>query len=285
MKMNAIPKIAFRNVAPLSEDEIRKVAPSVFATERWHERSERFQPIPTIEVLRGLRSEGFEVYGVKQSRSRIEGKADYTKHALRIRHVDFARDYQVGDTIAETLLTNGQDGTSSYHLRLALFRIRCLNGLVCNLATLDEVKIRHTGSLETVQHRVIEGTTNVLKSAQLALAAPQDWASIRVEAEEAQVFAKAAHQLRFDYDEDGNAQTPITPEQLLIPRRPEDQQANLWNVFNVTQENVIKGGLTGTNAHQRRVTTREVKGIDQDIRLNKALWTLADEFAKLKRAA
>jgi hypothetical protein len=236
-------------------------------------------------VLRALRTEGFEVYGARQSRSRIEGKADYTKHALRLRHVDFANNYQVGDTIAETLLTNGQDGTSSYHLRLALFRIRCLNGLVCNLATLDEVKIRHTGSLDVVQHRVIEGTHQVLKSAQLALAAPQDWETIRIQQEEAQVFAKAAHQLRFEYDEAGNSTSPITPDQLLIPRRADDAQANLWNVFNVVQENVIKGGLSGINENQRRVTTREVKGIDQDIRLNRSLWTLADEFAKLKRAA
>lgn len=283
--MNAIPKIGFRNVGPLSEDEIRKVAPSVFATEKWRERSDRFQPIPTIELLRGLRTEGFEVYGVKQSRSRIEGKADFTKHALRIRHVDYARDYQVGDTIAETLLVNGQDGTASYHLRLALFRIRCLNGLVCNLATLDEVKVRHTGSLESVQHKVIEGTHQVLQSAQLALAGPQDWETIRLKQEEAQVFAKAAHQLRFEYDEAGNSQSPITPDQLLIPRRVDDTPANLWNVFNVVQENVIKGGLQGVNANQRKVTTREVKGIDQDIKLNKALWTLADEFAKLKHAA
>jgi hypothetical protein len=35
----------------------------------------------------------------------------------------------------------------------------------------------------------------------------------------------------------------------------------------------------------RRVTTREVRGIDQDVRLNRALWQLAERMAELKGAA
>ena len=31
------------------------------------------------------------------------------------------------------------------------------------------------------------------------------------------------------------------------------------------------------------MTTRPVKGIDQDVKLNRALWTLAEELAKAKR--
>ena len=42
--------------------------------------------IPTIEVLRGLKTEGFEPFMVAQGQSRIEGKAEYTKHMLRMRH-------------------------------------------------------------------------------------------------------------------------------------------------------------------------------------------------------
>ena len=34
----------------------------------------------------------------------------------------------------------------------------------------------------------------------------------------------------------------------------------------------------------RRVTTREVKGIDQDVKLNRALWMLAERMAELKAA-
>jgi hypothetical protein len=57
--------------------------------------------------------------------------------------------------------------------------------------------------------------------------------------------------------------------------------------MNVVQENVIRGGLSNfsrdaaTN-RMRRATTREVRGIDQDVKLNRMLWRLAEEFAQLK---
>ncbi len=55
------------------------------------------------------------------------------------------------------------------------------------------------------------------------------------------------------------------------------------------QENVIKGGLHGVgrdaNNRRRRVTTRAVNGIDQDLKLNKALWVLAERMAQIKIAA
>ena len=35
----------------------------------------------------------------------------------------------------------------------------------------------------------------------------------------------------------------------------------------------------------RRITTREVKGIDQDVKLNRALWMLAERMAELKAAS
>ncbi len=47
--------------------ELRRAAPSIFATTTHESRSERFQPIPTIDVLRGLMKEGFVPVGAKQS--------------------------------------------------------------------------------------------------------------------------------------------------------------------------------------------------------------------------
>jgi hypothetical protein len=47
------------------------------------------------------------------------------------------------------------------------------------------------------------------------------------------------------------------------------------------QENLIKGGLRGRTAKGKNTTTRPA-GIDGDIKLNQALWKMAEEFAKLK---
>jgi hypothetical protein len=46
----------------------------------------------------------------------------------------------------------------------------------------------------------------------------------------------------------------------------------------------MRGGLEGQgrdrNGRERRFTSRPVKGIDQDVRLNKALWKIAEAFAE-----
>lgn len=263
----------------LTEDEMRKIAPSIFATEAHESRSDRFKPIPTIEVLRGLSKEGFMPVGVKQSVSRVPGKADFTKHLIRMRRMDDDKTYRVGDTVCEILLKNANDGTSVYDLMAGLFRVACLNSLVTQTGTIDSVKVRHSGD---AIGKVIEGTYRVLGEAQLALAAPADWSGIHLNDEKRQIFAEAAHIVRFG-DAEGNVDTAIRPQQLLVPRRRADTGHDLWSTFNVTQENVIRGGLTARDANNnyRRTTTREVKGIDQDVKLNKAMWHLAEQMAKL----
>jgi hypothetical protein len=165
----------------MTVDEMRRIAPSIFATVAHESRSERFQPIPTIEILRGLTREGFVPVGAKQSSSRIEGKAAFTKHLIRLRRVDDGKVYNVGDTVCEILLKNANDGTSAYELMAGLFRIRCLNSLVAQTGKIEEIKVRHSGD---VQAKVIEGTYTVLKGAEHALSAPQDWSSLRLNDEE-----------------------------------------------------------------------------------------------------
>lgn len=266
----------------MTEDEMRKVAPSIFAVTAHKSRSERFKPIPTIELLRALTKEGFVPVGAKQSRTRIEGKAEFTKHLIRMRRIDDGNTYSVGDNVCEILLKNANDGTSAYELMAGLFRIRCLNSLVAQVGTVEAIKIRHSGD---VSDKVIEGTYTVLNEAEKVLAAPQDWSGIKLNSDEQTIFANAAHILRFG-DAEGKTSTPIKPEQLLIPRRYNDRAEDLWTTFNVLQENTIKGGLRGVNRDEfgrpRRVKSRAVNGIDQDIKLNRALWTLSQKMAELK---
>lgn len=256
----------------LTEDEMRGFAPSIFATTAHSSRSDRFAPIPTIEVVRGLAKEGFAVVGARQSVTRIDDRRNFTKHLLRIRRMGDEKRYQVGDTVFEMLLKNANDGTGAYDLMGGLFRIACLNSMVSQTDTIDSVKVRHTGD---VQGKVIEGTYRVLQQAETYLAAPQDWPKIALARVEREAFAKAAHAYRFPDDEDGKPTTPTAPIQLLTVRRPEDQAPNLWSVFNVVQENVIKGGVSATYRDEdnrtRRMTTRPIKAIDTDVKLNKAL--------------
>ncbi|EPT4935903.1 DUF932 domain-containing protein, partial [Escherichia coli] len=81
--------------------------------------------------------------------------------------------------------------------------------------------------------------------------------------------------------EDEN-KTPVTPEQIITPRRLEDKQNDLWTTWQRVQENMIKGGLSGRSASGKNTRTRGITGIDGDIRINKALWMIAEQFREWK---
>jgi hypothetical protein len=266
----------------LSEDEIRNLAPSVFATTAHASRSDRFKPIATIEVLRMLDQEGFGVVGAMQSVARTEDRKDFTKHMLRLREKNGVQK-KVGDTVFEVLLKNANDGSAAYDLLSGLFRIRCMNSLVAMDTQMSTQRVRHSGD---VAPKVIDGVFSVIKDAERALQAPDQWGQLQLAAPEAEAFAKAAHAIRFPVDEENNQTTHVQPLQLLKPRRQGDFADDLWTVFNRVQENVVRGGLDnfGRDANNRMTYrhTRPVKGIDQSTALNRALWTLGEEMAKLK---
>ena len=77
---------SFRSKFALSNDQIAHYAPSVLAQEAHESRGERYTFIPTIEVLDGLRREGFQPFEVRQTRVRDQSKREHTKHLVRLRH-------------------------------------------------------------------------------------------------------------------------------------------------------------------------------------------------------
>ena len=269
----------------LTEDEIRAVAPSVFATTAHESRSVQFKPIETYGIVRKLEEEGFGVVGAKQSVTRLPDRKPFAKHMLRLRKKDEVQ-RRVGDTVFEVLLKNANDGTAAYDLLSGLFRIRCLNSLVAMDTQMSTQRVRHSGD---VAPKVIEGVFSVVKDAERALNAPDQWGQLQLAAPEQMFLAEAAHAIRFPVDENNNQTTNVKPEQLLNIRRTGDAGTDLWTVFNVLQENVVRGGLDnfGYNAEGRfrRAHTREVKGIDQSTALNRALWTLGEKMAALKVTA
>ena len=271
--------------SPMSDDDLRKAAPSIFAADKHDSRSERYTYIPTIEIVNGMRGEGFVPVRAIQGKSRVPGKADYTKHMIRFRHADFESRKALGGVAPEAVLVNSHDGTSSYHLMSGVFRSICTNCMIVMEDGATDIKVKHSGD---IVDNVIEATFTVLGEAHLTLDKAEAWAGVRLLTDERRALAEAAHVLRFG-DAEGNVKTPIQPVQLLQPRRREDQGNDLWNTHNVLQENMIRGGLqnygTDANGRSRRVTTKGVNNIDGDVKLNRALWLLSQRMADLKKAA
>jgi hypothetical protein len=267
-----------RSANPLTDEQIQRVAPSIFATAAHESRSARYTYIPTSDVLRGLRAEGFMPYMVAQSRARDEGKREFTKHMLRLRRHN--GEAIVGTEVPEVILINSHDGSSGYQMIAGIFRFVCSNGMVTPVGTADEVRVRHSGN---IVGRVIEGAYEVVKEFDRVQASADAMKVVTMNEGDRLQFARAA--LVAKYGETETGAYPITESQILLPRRAADVGTDLWRTFNTVQENLIRGGVSSRTSNGRRQSTRAVTGIAQNVQLNRNLWTLADAMKQLKAAA
>lgn len=262
---------------PIDTDTLRAIAPSVFAETAHGSRSDAYSYIPTSAVLESLRREGFQPYSVMQGGSRDETKRGFTKHLLRLRHESQA--LQVGGTHNEIVLLNSHDGTSSYRLMAGVFRLVCGNGMVVAQNMIDDIRIPHKGD---ITGQVIDGCISIMDRLPEVSESIQEMSALELSPEEQTVFARAALIARY-----GDEQSPIRPDQVIAPRRREDTASDLWTVLNTTQENIIRGGVSyiqrDSNGYRvARRNTREIRGVDQNTNVNRALWALAEEMKALK---
>lgn len=278
------------NQVALTNAQLVARAPSIFATHAHDSRSDRYTYIPTAQLLEAMAAEDFLPFNVREARVRHEDKRGFARHMIRFRKASDIANWATktrGEAIPEVVLVNSHDGSSSYKMYGGIFRIICLNGMVVGDGHIESVRIPHKGD---VIQQVIEGAYRVLGQVEKVTQVHQTWGSIALSTPERLALAESAHMVRFPSNEEGEQATPFTPKQLLVHRRQEDNRSDLWTTFNVIQENCIKGGLKATTIREagkrpRRVSTREVKNIGDDVKLNRALWALAEKMAALKLAA
>lgn len=254
-------------------------APTLDAQAAHESRSDRYGFVPTKPILQGLFREGFALHSISKATVRKPGKLGFEKHMLRLRQRDAVQ--VVGGTVNEIIMVNSHDGSSCFDIRGGMYRFVCSNGMVCG-DDIARVKVKHTGDI--VQD-VIEGTFQVVQAFDRITADRERMMSINLAHDERLALASAIIPLRFDVDHVQDS--PIRPEQLLQVRRYEDRANDLWTTFNVIQENVIKGGQSGVTRNaetgrRRRMSTREVNGIDQNIKVNQGLHVMATMMANLK---
>ena len=127
---------------------------------------------------------------------------------------------------------------------------------------------------------VIEGAYEVLKNFDRVSESREAMAAITLSEDEQLSFAKASLPIRFSESEE-----KPRAEYVLRPRRSTDKAKDLWTTFNVVQENLVKGGISRLTRKGKLSKTRKINGIDGNVRLNKALWTLAEAMTELKQQA
>ena len=260
----------------LTNEEIVSLAPAAGATAPHAMVSEKYSFVPTIQAVELLRSVGWMPIDAEQSKARHSDRDGYQKHIIRFIQEGVLRDEERVDMV----LTNSHDRGCAFQLTASVWRKICGNGLMVS-SDLYNFSHRH---ICFDGRAFMDSAYKIAESAGEIASQVDDLKTIDLQPDEKSVYAAAAH--RLVYDDIDNA--PIMPGHLLQERRYDDKGNDLWTVTNVVQENILRGGLKGSkrgaNGRIRQVTTRPVKSIDRDIRLNKALWVLTEEMAKLKKS-
>lgn len=258
---------------PLDNEALYRHVPSIFAQEAHGSRSDRYVYVPTIDIVEGLRREGWFPFFAVQSVPRDGSRHGHAKHMLRLR-----RDEGIGrPEAAEVIIVNSHDGTSAYQMFAGMLRFVCTNSMIAG-ERFEEVRVPHKGN---IQHDIIEGVYTVAEDFPRLIEASDAMKGVSLREEERLLLAEASLVARY-----GDTESPLRPDQIVEPRRREDRSADLWTSFNVIQENLVRGGLQGRRRNAegriRRSRTRPINGIDQNVSLNRALWALAEGMQRLK---
>jgi Domain of unknown function (DUF932) len=236
--------------------------------------SPKYRFIPTFEALEVFADFGWFPINVVEATTRIPENRGYQKHCVRLASSRMNQELEVGTTVPNILLVNSHAGTSCFELHLALLEKVCSNGLVIERSNTQQFRILHKGYTD---NSVAYAINSIVPDISQILTQTEKFKHITLDQDERRLLADAAVDLKFDGE-----QYAINPSELLYARRSSQREPTLWNTFNVIQEAILQGGVRQIRRDGSRVRSRQVKSIDENIRLNKALWRLTEKFAELK---
>ena len=135
----------------------------------------------------------------------------------------------------------------------------------------EALRLVVTNAIEQVPY--IVNTMNTMKNTKLSEAEKKE-------------LATAVVKIRKDVEDDEKFSIDeATVMDILEPVRDEDNSDDLWTVFNVCQEKMIKGGFQSTGKNDKVRKQRKITSIKKDVEYNQRLWEIATRFMPATVAA
>jgi hypothetical protein len=260
------------SISPLTINQLKEQAPTLFTEQPHHEVSDKYHFIPTINVVNEIKSHNWYPVSVSQANVRDENKEGTQQHLVKFRHFDDLLNPQ--ENAVELLLFNSHDRSKSFSISAGIYRFICSNGLVIADSVFKTYKIKHLGDRDNDVATAIENITNIKP---ILMGKINIFENITLNQGEKEVFAKSSIPLRFD------KYLQIDHNNLLVSHRDEDTKDDLYTVLNVIQENLLKGNISGINKNtNRRFTSKEITSISKDVNINQGLWDIAERIATIK---
>lgn len=260
-------------IKPLTNEQLKAKAPSLFQDQPYHEVSSKYHFIPTIEIIEQLRAENWYPVTVNEAGVRDLSKNGFQQHYVRFQH--FSDLINPNANVVELLLFNSHDRSMSFSISAGVYRYICSNGLIIADSVFEAYKIKHLGERE---NDVINAVANITAIKPKLLSKISKFESITLNQNEKESFLQSALPLRFE-----NHLELDNPNELLTPLRDEDKKDDLYTVLNILQENFLSSKVSGYNKEtNRRFTSKQITSISKDVEINKGLWDIAERIASIK---
>ena len=251
----------------ITTQELRSIVPAAFSNA--HRMTDRYSQVETYKVVEKLADAGYYPVQAQQDTPRCRDHR-FVTHRIVLRHEDHLGAKTVGDQVPQLMLVNSHNGRTKLRMFAGLYRFVCANGLVIG-DDMMRFEMQHSGTATEYAMRFAGQMTESLDLLQHTI---DRWKAKRLGEMQALEFARKAAELRF-----GASAKNYAPAALLEARRDADRGDDLWSVFNVVQENTVRGGISGmSQSTQRDTRTRELTAILPSTKFNSDLWRLAEEL-------
>lgn len=274
----------------MSMEDVKKACPAAFKENPTNPNvSDKYVQANTATVISDLEKLGWYPVQAKQCRAKRNSSGIRSFHMIAFQNPDIYIEKPDGnggttiDAYPRIILTNSHDGFNSFKFMVGLFRLVCSNGLVVGTDELVNMSIRHINyDFETLRDVVktaidkIPGIVCQMNEMKKTILSEEDKKEIATSM--IKIRKNIPDEQKFDIDEE-------TIMDILRPERKEDEGDDLWSVFNVCQEKMIKGGYSTVNSHNKLRKQRSITSIKKDVEYNQKLWDIAARYMPATVAA
>lgn len=267
----------------LSNDDIRRICPMAFKSMPTNPGvSERYVQANTETVINDLAKLGWYPVQAKQCRAKKNSSGIRSFHMVAFQNPNIKickteeNGKKVVDTYPRIILTNSHDGFNSFKFMVGLFRLVCSNGLVVCDNNMVNMSIRHINydfeELRRIVASAIEQVPNIVDTMnRMRTITLTEKQKVELATEVVKIRRDIESEKEIDIDDE-------TIKSILAPVREDDRANDLWTVFNVCQEKLIKGGFSAVGRNNKMRKQRGITSIKKDMDFNQRLWGTASKY-------
>ena len=241
----------------ISLNSLREKVPAIFTKTPSPKVSDRYSFADSEYYLQKFIDADWFIHSARQV-----SKSEYAPHQVILRNNDIAT---VGDLLPQLMFTNSHNGIKKMTIDTGIYRLVCSNGLVVPTSITQSLSIKHLdlgdSTTDTIVNSFYEKVPIIMNNI-------DRMRNKILTDDEIDNFTYNALQIRFT-----NA-VGININDVVKPLRIEDNSDDLWTVFNVVQEKLIRGGIQLPS--KRR--SRPINNFVNDNNINTKLWELAEQY-------